>query len=47
MHYAGVGDEAKLPTVNYAEAFSGYLLSHGMSRAQLDALTGALTTLLP
>ena len=47
MHYAGVGDEAKLPDVKYAEAFSGYLLSHGMSRAQLDALTGALTTLLP
>ena len=32
---------------DFTEAFSGYLLSHGMSRAQLDALTGALTTLLP
>lgn len=44
MHYAGVSDEAQLPRVDYAKAFSDYLLSHGMSRQQLDALVNALTT---
>ncbi|MBR5393586.1 MAG: tyrosine-protein phosphatase [Bacteroidaceae bacterium] len=44
MHYAGVSDEAQLPQVDYAKAFSDYLLSHGMSRQQLDALVNALTT---
>ena len=44
MHYAGVSDEAQLPHVDYAKAFSDYLLSHGMSRQQLDALVNALTT---
>lgn len=44
MYYAGVDDEAQLPYVDYAKAFSEYLLSHGMSRKQLDALVAALTT---
>ena len=43
MYYAGVSDEALLPNVDYAEAFSNYLLSHGMSQQQLDALIQALT----
>jgi len=44
MYYAGVNVEEQLPNVDYAEAFSNYLLSHGMSREQLDALIQALTT---
>ena len=43
MHYAGVSDEAQLPDVDYAKAFSGYLLTHGMNQQQLDALIQALT----
>ena len=43
MFYAGVSDEAQLKNVDYAQAFSDYLLSHGMSRQQLDALIQALT----
>jgi hypothetical protein len=43
MHYSGVSDEAQLPNVDYAKAFSDYLLSHGMSRQQLDALVQVLT----
>ena len=43
MYYAGVSDEAQLPSVDYAQAFSNYLLSHGMSQQQLDALIQALT----
>jgi hypothetical protein len=43
MYYAGVNDEAQLPNVDYTKAFSDYLLSHGMSRQQLDALVQALT----
>lgn len=43
MYYAGVTDEAQLRTVDYAKAFSSYLLSHGMSQAQLNALIQALT----
>lgn len=43
MHYADVSDEAQLPNVDYAKAFSTYLLSHGMDRQQLDALVQALT----
>lgn len=35
-------DEAQLPNIDYAKAFSDYLLSHGMSRKQLDALIQAL-----
>ena len=41
MFYAGVSDEAQLPNVDYVKAFSNYLLSHGMSRQQLDALVQA------
>ena len=43
MYYAGVNDEAQLPNVDYAKAFSNYLLSHGMSAQQLDALIKVLT----
>ena len=42
MYYAGVDDESQLPGVDYAQAFSSYLLSHGLSRQQLDALIQAL-----
>ena len=42
-YYAGVDDEALLPDLDYAKAFSDYLLSHGMSRQQLNALIQALT----
>jgi hypothetical protein len=31
MYYAGISDEAQLPNVDYAKAFSDYLLSHGMN----------------
>ena len=44
MYYAGVSDEAQLPNVDYAKAFSAYLLSHGMNHQQLDALIQVLTT---
>ena len=43
MYYAGVDSEAQLPNVDYEKAFSKYLLSHGMSQQQLDALVHALT----
>ena len=43
MYYAGINDEAQLPDVDYAKAFSSYLLSHGMSRQEIDALIQALT----
>lgn len=43
MYYAGVDDESQLPNIDYEKAFSGYLLSHGMSQQQLDALVQALT----
>ena len=42
MHYADVTDDALLPEVDYAEAFARYLLSHGMTRPELDALLQAL-----
>ena len=42
MYYAGISDEAQLPNVDYAKAFSDYLLSHGMNQQQLDALIQAL-----
>lgn len=44
MYYAGVTDEALLPDVDYAQAFYDYLLTHGMSSQQIDALVQALTT---
>ena len=43
MYYAGINDEAQLPYIDYAEAISNYLLSHGMSPKQLNALVQALT----
>lgn len=43
MHYAGVSDEAQLPTIDYAKAFSRYLLAHGMTQQQVEALVQALT----
>ena len=43
MFYANVSDEAQLPNIDYAKAFSSYLLSHGMTQQQLDALVHTLT----
>lgn len=43
MFYANVTDEAQLPNVDYAKAFSAYLLAHGMNQQQLNALIQALT----
>ena len=43
MYYAGVTDESLLPGIDYAKALSDYLLSHGMTPQQLDALVQALT----
>lgn len=43
MFYANVSDESQLPKVDYAKAFASYLLSHGMSQQQLDALVKVLT----
>ncbi len=42
MHYANVSDEALLHDVDYEKSFSDYLLNHGMSKEQLDALVQAL-----
>lgn len=44
MFYADIDDEAQLPNIDYAKAFSDFLLSHGMSRQELDALIQVLTT---
>jgi hypothetical protein len=44
MYYADIDDEAQLPNIDYAKAFSDFLLSHGMSRQELDALIQVLTT---
>lgn len=43
MYYADVADEAQLKNVDYAKAFANYLLSHGMSQQQIDALIQVLT----
>jgi hypothetical protein len=43
MYYAGVSDEAQLPTIDYAKAFANYLLTHGMTQQQIEALVKALT----
>ena len=43
MFYAGISDETQLKNVDYAKAFSHYLLTHGMSQQQLDALIQVLT----
>ncbi|MBR4389512.1 MAG: tyrosine-protein phosphatase [Prevotella sp.] len=42
-YYAGVDDESLLQDLDYAKAFSNFLLSHGMSQQQIDALVQALT----
>ena len=42
MYYASVNDESQLPNVDFEKSFSEYLLSHGMSQKQLDALVQAL-----
>ena len=42
-YYAGVDDESELQGIDYAKAFSHFLLSHGMNQQQLDALVQALT----
>lgn len=42
MYYANVSDETLLPKIDYAKSFSEYLLSHGMSHQELDALVQAL-----
>ena len=46
MFYAGIDDESQLPRVDFATAFANYLLTHGMTRQELDALIHALTTAL-
>ena len=38
-----IDDESQLSTIDYAKAFSAYLLSHGMTQSQIDALILALT----
>ena len=42
MYYAGVDNEALLSDVDFSKAFSNYLLSHGMTQQQLEALVQAL-----
>jgi protein-tyrosine phosphatase len=42
MYYTSVTDEAQLKNIDYATAFSNYLLSHGMNHQQVDALIKAL-----
>ena len=44
MFYAGISDETLLPDVDFAQAFTSFLLTHGMSQDQIDALVSALTT---
>ena len=44
MYYSGIYVESQLPTIDYAKAFSNYLLSHGMTQQQIDALVKALTS---
>ena len=44
MFYAGISDETLLPDVDFAQAFTNFLLTHGMSQDQIDALVSALTT---
>jgi hypothetical protein len=44
MFYAGISDETQLPDIDFAQAFTNFLLTHGMSQDQIDALVSALTT---
>ena len=41
--YAGITDESELKDVDFSKAFSNYLLSHGMTPQQLQALIQSLT----
>ena len=43
MYYAGITDESELKDVDFSKAFSNYLLSHGMTPQQLQALIQSLT----
>ena len=43
MYYAGINDEALLPGINYAQAFAAFVLEHGMTLQQLEALLRMLT----
>ena len=43
MYYANTDDESLLQDTDFADVFSQFLLSHGMSQEQLDALIHALT----
>ncbi len=42
-YYAGV-EESMLPDVDYTKAFSNFLLTHGMTQDEINALIAALTT---
>jgi hypothetical protein len=44
MFYAGISDETQLPDIDFAQAFTNFLLTHGMSQDQIDALVSVLTT---
>ena len=44
MFYAGISDETLLPDIDFAQAFTNFLLTHGMSQDQINALISALTT---
>jgi len=44
MFYAGISDETQLPDIDFAQAFTNFLLTHGMSQDQINALISALTT---
>ena len=44
MYYAGITDESELKDVDFSKAFSNYLLSHGMTPQQLQALIQSLTS---
>ena len=44
MFYTGISDETLLPDIDFAQAFTNFLLTHGMSQDQIDALVSALTT---
>jgi len=44
MFYASISDETLLPDIDFAQAFTSFLLTHGMSQDQIDALVSAMTT---
>ena len=43
MHYGGVSKESDLRGLDFHKAFSAYLLSHGMTQAEITKLIDALT----